>query len=259
MFYIIKQYIRFLMNSTSKYGIHSPFVFDLVTACFNKKTAKSSLLLWHNYVKDLKKNNTRIQVKDYGAGSRVFKDNTRVVSAILKNVTISKKHAALLIRLVGYFKSEKIMELGTSLGVGTLALALGNDQAVITTLEGCAETLKVAKDNLKKHVSNTIRFKEGEFSTNLQDVLEKKEYDLIYFDGNHQKEPTIAYFKQCLRAVHNETVFIFDDIYWSKEMTEAWNYIKNHPKVTLTVDIFDLGFVFFRKEQFEKEHFKIRH
>jgi hypothetical protein len=40
-------------------------------------------------------------------------------------------------------------------------------------------------------------------------------------------------------------------------MTEAWQYIKNHESVSVTVDCFHLGFVFFRKEQ-AKEHFKIR-
>ena len=258
MLYIFKQYVWFLMHSTSKHGVHSPFVFNLVTQCFNKKTSKKKMSIWLNYYTDLKNNKTLIKVTDYGAGSRVFKGNTRIVSAILKNVAISRKHAALLIRLVAYLKSKNILEFGTSLGVGTLSLALGNDKATITTLEGCSETLQIAKNHLKKQTSNTINFKEGEFSSNLSEILHVNKYDLIYFDGNHQKEPTIQYFEQCLHAVHNETVFIFDDIYWSKEMTEAWNYIKNHPKVTLTVDVFDLGFVFFRKEQYQKEHFKIR-
>lgn len=40
-------------------------------------------------------------------------------------------------------------------------------------------------------------------------------------------------------------------------MTKAWTIIKDHPKVTVTVDTFNWGLVFFRKEQL-KEHFKIR-
>ena len=80
---------------------------------------------------------------------------------------------------------------------------------------------------------------------------------MIYFDGNHQKEATLQYFNQLLKTAHNDSVFIFDDIHWSKEMTEAWETIKNHPKVTVTIDTFFWGFVFFRKEQV-KEHFIVR-
>jgi hypothetical protein len=39
-----------------------------------------------------------------------------------------------------------------------------------------------------------------------------------------------------------------DDIYWSEGMTKAWQAIKKHPDVTLSIDIFDIGIVFFRKE-----------
>jgi hypothetical protein len=49
---------------------------------------------------------------------------------------------------------------------------------------------------------------------------------------------------------------VFDDIYWSKEMTEAWQEIKQHPKVNVTIDIFEMGLVFLRTEQ-PKQHFKI--
>ena len=34
----IKSYIKFLWNSKNEHGVHSPFVFDLVTKCFYDKT-----------------------------------------------------------------------------------------------------------------------------------------------------------------------------------------------------------------------------
>jgi hypothetical protein len=40
-------------------------------------------------------------------------------------------------------------------------------------------------------------------------------------------------------------------------MTEAWQTIKAHPKVSVTIDTYQWGMVFFRKEQ-AKEHFTIR-
>jgi predicted O-methyltransferase YrrM len=258
MYYQFKKYMQFLFGSTNKHGVHSPFVFDLITHCFNKKTPQNTIKIWRNYYVELSKNNKVIKVTDYGAGSRVFKGNKRIVSDILKKVSIAKKEAALLTRIVSYFNIENILEIGTSLGLGTLALALGNKKAQISTLEGCPQTLAISKDKLQNYVTNNINFIEGEFSSTLPKVLVNKKFDLIYFDGNHQKDATIQYFEQCLQTIHNNSVFIFDDIYWSAAMTEAWEYIKNHQKVTLTIDTFHLGFVFFRKEQFQKEHFKIR-
>jgi hypothetical protein len=40
-------------------------------------------------------------------------------------------------------------------------------------------------------------------------------------------------------------------------METAWEMIKKHPKVTVTIDTFQWGLVFFRREQ-HKEHFIIR-
>ena len=81
--------------------------------------------------------------------------------------------------------------------------------------------------------------------------------DYVYIDGNHQKAPTLSYFNQCLLNSHADTVFVFDDIHWSEEMEEAWESIKAHPKVTLSLDLFYMGLVFLREEQLEKQHFNI--
>lgn len=258
MFYQLKKYLKFYLKSSSKYGVHSPFVFDLVVSCFESKTPIEKIDIVRLYKMSLRNDKSVINVTDFGAGSRVFKTNERMVSKILKSVSMSTKESNLLIKIVSYFDCKSILEIGTSLGVGTLSLALGNKKAVITTLEGCAKTLTIPKNSISKYVDNEINFVEGEFSKTLDKTLKNKKYDLIYFDGNHQKQPTIDYFEACLQSVHNDSLFIFDDIYWSKEMTEAWNYIKNHDKVSLTIDTFHLGFVFFRKEQFQKEHFVIR-
>jgi predicted O-methyltransferase YrrM len=87
--------------------------------------------------------------------------------------------------------------------------------------------------------------------------LKTENCQLIYFDGNHSKKATLDYFELLLPTICNETLWIFDDIHWSPEMEEAWEIIKKHPKVTVTIDTFQWGLVFFRSEQ-PKEHFVIR-
>ncbi|MDO5970574.1 class I SAM-dependent methyltransferase [Flavivirga aquimarina] len=254
--YQIIQYIKFLIKSTNQHGVHSPFVYKLVTKCFYNKTNYNAYKLISNYKKELLKNKTTITVTDLGAGSHMMKQKKRNISLIAKHVGTTTKRAKLIYRLVNYFNSKIALELGTSLGIATHAMALANKNTKITTIEGCPNISEFSKTNFKKHSLNNIDVKNGNFNNILNQILNIN-YDLIFFDGNHQKEATLQYFETLLQTAHNDSVFIFDDIYWSKSMTEAWEIIKQHPKVTVTIDTFFWGFVFFRKEQV-KEHFTIR-
>ena len=256
MIYKINQYIKFLFKSTNQHGVHSPFVYHLITKCFYDKTNYSAYKQIKQYKQNVLANSNTIEVTDFGAGSHVANNNTRKVSQIAKNAGTTTRRAKLLFRLTQYFKCNTILELGTSLGIATHAMSLGHPESKITTIEGCPNISKFSEDNFKNLKLSNIEIIIGNISEIIQN-LKSNTYDLIFFDGNHQKEATIHYFEILLSTAHNDTVFIFDDIYWSKEMTEAWETIIQHPKVTVSIDTFYWGFVFFRKEQL-KEHFIIR-
>jgi len=253
----IRSFITFLLASTNQHGVHSPFVYDLVTKCFNTKTNPSKMNAFNRIRKLLYSNHKKITITDYGKGSSFFKNNERKVSDIAKIAGISTKKAKLLLRIIDYFKPKNILEFGTSVGLGTSVLSIGNLEAEIITLEGCKNTAQIAKELFNTNHLNNIQLVVGDFNETLSSIIKNKHYDLIYFDGNHQKKATIDYFNQCLETTNNDSVFIFDDINWSPEMQLAWKDIKNHPKVTITINTFFWGIVFFRKEQ-EKQHFTIR-
>lgn len=258
MKHILLSYLKFLYHSKNEHGVHSPFVFNLVTKCFYDKKKYPEYSILKNYRKSLLGNYNTIEVIDFGAGSKVFKSNTRAINQIAKNAGISKKRAELLFRITNYFQPESILEVGTSLGLATSALSLGNPKAKITTLEGCENTLTVAKKQFEKFDLANIKPVQTEFASylkNQQPTTDNRQ--LIYFDGNHSRQATLKYFELLLPTITNETVWIFDDIHWSKDMEEAWESIKNHQNVTVTIDTFQWGIVFFRKEQ-PKEHFVIR-
>ncbi|WP_460577393.1 O-methyltransferase [Flavobacterium koreense] len=258
MLQIIKSYLNFLWNSKNQHGVHSPFVFDLVTKCFYDKKNYPEYQSLNEYRKFLLNSKTSIEVTDFGAGSRVFKSNTRAINQIAKNAGISPKRAELLFRIVNYFQPESILEIGTSLGLATSALSLGSINAKVITLEGCPNTLSIAKNQCQLQNLNNIEFINTKFEDYLSNCqLNTEHCQLIYFDGNHSKKATLEYFELLLPTITNDSVWIFDDIHWSKDMEDAWEIIKNHPKVTITIDTFQWGIVFFRTEQ-EKEHFVIR-
>lgn len=257
MWFKIKSYLTFLLKSTNQHGVHSPFVYALVTNCFYSKTEDSKTTTFQNIQKTLYNNPKVISITDFGKGSKVFKTNERKVADIAKIAGISTKKATLLIRVVAYFNFSNILEIGTSVGLGAATLHIGNPHSNITTLEGCKNTAKIAENLFNKFQLNNIQLIVENFKNSLPKVLKQQQYDFIYFDGNHQKEATLNYFEACLPSTHNNSIFIFDDIHWSSEMQDAWEQIKKHPKVTVTIDTYYWGIVFFRKEQ-NKQHFTIR-
>jgi predicted O-methyltransferase YrrM len=258
MLFQIKSYLKFLWNSKNEHGVHSPFVFDLLTKCFYDKKKYPEYTILKEYRNSLLQNKNSIEVTDFGAGSKVFKSNKRPISKIAQTAGISRKRAELLFRIVKYFEPESILEIGTSLGLATSALSLGNKNGKIITLEGCLETANQCQLQLQKFNFNNVDSIITEFTTYLKNSQPTTHNpQLIYFDGNHSKKATLDYFEFLLPTISNDAVWIFDDIHWSSEMEDAWVTIKKHPKVKVTIDTFQWGIVFFRYEQ-EKEHFVIR-
>ncbi|WP_111309106.1 O-methyltransferase [Confluentibacter sediminis] len=252
----IKSYIKFIFKSTNQHGVHSPFVFNLVTKCFYDKQDYEAYKQILNYKKNVLKNRTKIRVTDLDVGSQATNNTEYFISEIAKNARTTHKRAKLLYRLANYFKFENILELGTSLGIATHAISLANPNVNIITIEGCQDILEFNKNNFREHDLEKVHLIAGDFKHGIKG-LTPMTFDLIFFDVNAQKDAALDYFESLIKTIHNDSVFIFDNIYGSESMTEAWEIIKQHPKVTVTIDVFFWGFVFFRKEQV-KENFIIR-
>ncbi|MEZ4903606.1 MAG: class I SAM-dependent methyltransferase [Spirosomataceae bacterium] len=170
--------------------------------------------------------------------------------------------ARLFYRLIQHFNYHTVFDLGTSLGLTTMYLAQANPKANITTFEGCPETAKVAARNFEQWAIASPPLSITIISGNIDETLMPQvaavqKLDFVFFDANHRYEPTLRYFEQCLQKAHNDSLFIFDDIHWSAEMEAAWAAIKAHPSVTVTIDLFAVGLVFFRKQQ-PKQDFVLR-
>ncbi len=256
MLHPFRAYIKYILESKNEYSVHSPFVYDYITKGLMNK-ASIDLINIQLFKKALLKNHEQIDITDFGAGSKVFKGNKRIVSKLASKAGISRKRGELLFRTVNYFKPNTILEIGTSLGISSTYLAGASQDAQVYTLEGCPVIAGIAKNNFSDFNFNNIELVVGEFEKTLPLVLKNKKIDLVYFDGNHQKEPTTAYFKQCLQAAHEDSVFIFDDIHWTSPMENAWKFIKNHESVTISLDTYKWGMVFFKKNR-EKQHFCLR-
>ncbi len=162
-------------------------------------------------------------------------------------------------RIVQYYKPQTIVELGTSLGITSAYIASAQRNSEVITIEGSKNVALIAGENFKTLGLQNIKLIQGNFDDTLPALLmQLKKIDLAFADGNHRKIPTLNYFHLFLKKVNDESILIFDDIYWSAEMEEAWKEIQQHPSVSLTIDLFFIGLVFFKKDFKAKQYFVIR-
>lgn len=250
IFFRASKYLKYMLFSRHKkgHGIHGPFIFDLVSVVFRNKIDHDIVCKIEKIRKKLISDKRSIVVNDLGSGSLKLKTNLRKVSDIALYSPVPEKYGVLLANLAAEFGGPHLIEFGTSFGISTMYLAGACPGSIVYTMEGCPEISEIAKENFKEAGFNNIRMMTGSFDDLLPSI--KKIYGnpgLIFIDGNHRRDPVINYFCQMSEISGHQTVIIIDDIHYSKEMEEAWDIIKENEKVTMTVDIWRMGLVFFRE------------
>ena len=250
----------FTASNGKGHGIHSPFVYEFVTKILNKKNTPENVAAIEARRKSLEANTTVIEVVDRGAGSRQSEFKLRSISVIAKSALKQKKISQLLYKMGVYFNPSNILEMGTSFGITSSYLAMSMPHQTLVTMEGAPAIAQEAHATFDLLRLKNIEIVEGDFTTSLPVHLNSiSNVGMVYIDGNHRYAPTMEYFKLLLSKVNEQSILIFDDIYWSSEMEQAWDEIKKHEAVTLTIDLFYIGIVFFRKESKQKQHFTIRY
>ena len=257
---MIWKFIRYFFSAKNEHSLHSPFVFQLYTQVIQPKKLLEPLVFQaiEAIRKRLLQDNTQIEIQDYGAGSKVNNSPKRSVRQITRNAEKPVKFARLLYRLVQHFSPNTVFDLGTSLGMTTAYLAKAKPNTQLFNFEGCPQTAALAQQHFESLGCQNIQLVVGNLDETLpQQVQAIKQLDFAFFDANHRYEPTVRYFETCLTKATESSVFVFDDIHWSSEMEQAWRYIKAHPQVSITIDLFFVGLVFFRTQQ-PKQDFVLR-
>lgn len=241
------------------HGIHSPFVYDIINTVFLEKIPPPVLEIVNTARKYLRQNNDRIYINDLGTGSAYTSSAHRRISAIARRSPVSNRYGRILYNLALMNNGNDILELGTSLGISAMFLSLGAADSNIITIEGCSSLVGIARGTFESKNIGNITVKEGDFEDNLL-KLNNVSYSpsLVFVDGNHSKEPVLRYFSLLKKLMTPDSVIVFDDINYSFGMSEAWNEIKSDPQVSVSIDIFRMGLVFFRTGMV-KQDFIIRY
>lgn len=246
-------YHVFTARNTNGFGVHSPFVFKFVQFVLREK---NPFYIYNNIEYQRSKllnDDSLINITDFGTGL----SRSRKVSDIAHKSLKPKKFGKLLFRTINYYKAKNILELGTSLGITSAYLASASNDGKLTTLEGCPETARIAKETFKALEIKNVHVEVGNIDETLSNVIDRIGLlDFVFIDANHHYQPLINYFEKCISNAADNCIIVIDDIYWSVEMERAWKTIKEHEKVMSTVDLFHLGIVFVNKD-LNKKNYKI--
>ncbi len=260
-FQLAKKYIQYYLTASNGkgHGTHSPFVFDFILHVLNNKGKLQAPPSIEELREKLLRDPRPLFVKDLGAGSSKKTGQYRNVQQIAQAALKSKKYANVLYRCAKHYRPDTMVELGTSLGLTSAYLATAISSASLFTIEGSEAVVSIARENLQLLGLKNVQVTCGNFDQQLPLILQSVLcVDLAYVDGNHRYQPTMDYFHQLLKKTKSHSILVFDDIHWSQEMENAWEEIKRHPSVKYTIDIFYLGFVFFKDEFKVKQNYVIR-
>ena len=228
----------------NEHSLHSPFLYPFYTQVI-KPDSKTGFEVIEKQRKALLQDHNLIEIEDMGAGSRLGKTNQRKVSQIAKHAATPARFSRLLNRIINHFDYKNIVELGTSLGLNAAYLASAKEDVQLFTFEGSTSVANLAKQNLGELNCTNYQLIEGNIDNTLAQWIESApQIDLAYIDANHRYEPTLRYFELLLPKMASSGMIVLDDIHWSKEMNDAWEALKIHPQVSLSIDLFEAGLLF---------------
>ena len=284
--YRAKSWLRHQLTAwnTGGEGVHSPYLFEWVRMVMMDKNGYYKWEEIEACREAMLRDERELEFVDYGSAIRSrsleFRDARRVCD-IARRSLAKRKYAQMLARLVGWlgashslengsgtaygleYRGLTIVELGTSLGVTTAYLAAMDSRNRVVTFEGCEAVADVAKENWKALNINNIECRVGEITVDsLQLAVDSMQLavdgwrgiDVAFVDANHAYVSTCEYFDVLARKVHEKSVIVVDDIHHSEEMERAWKMICADERVTSTIDLYQMGLVFFDKHYWRRNY-----
>ncbi len=192
---------------------------------------------------------------DYGAGNpgsgRTEAQMLGGVATTLPVSTIcgsskSPFWALLLFKMIRALEPRSCLELGTCLGISAAyqatALAL-NGRGRLITIEGARDVAAIAGETMQGlGLSGFAQVRIGPFHESLAPALEAaRPVDFLFNDGHHDGKALLRYFQLAFPYMAEESIVVFDDIAWSRDMRAAWREIGRDKRVAVTIDLGVIG------------------
>ena len=222
---MIVSYLKYLLQRKSKYKIHSPFVYEFMTKVLNDSGSNRDydLMLRVSHLIDGKKFATRSR----------------------------RKQGRFLYRLVRYLEPETVLSFGCVSALNTSALALGNLQTKVY-LEQSSDFLETL------NAMGVVNVNLIHPDVDKEEMLERFNTGFVLYGIDDFGEDTWDNLEDGMAQADEDTVLVFEGIHRSRRTEAAWEAIKEGEGVSLTMDLYDMGLVFFR-EGIEKQDFVLKY
>ncbi len=256
--YRLRTYLSHLLRARTAYRVHSPFVYTFYQEVLRSPQPAIAKEI-ETFRQTLSQDQTPISYEDLGAGS-YRQPGTRVNSTVGQLAHRAARRArvgSFLYHVCRFYQPQQLLELGTHLGFSALYQISAVPEATCYTIEGIPQLADLAR----QHLANwgyTPHILQGSFDQVLKAApLSSYRPDYVLIDGNHRYEATIRYAKSLIPRMPDGAILVFDDLYWSPGMTQAWQEICQWQDVTVSIDLYWIGICFLRRPQ-AKEHFVFR-
>ena len=234
------------------FGVHSPFVFSLITKVIEEKCSYYS---FHDIELIRKQLLFRDEPITYPDRKHNGKIRRRTIGEVVRREAIKPKHGALLFRLTNYFKPQNILQLGPAMGLSTLYLTSYTSGLNCTALENVPEFVPIAQISFEKAARNPIDLRVGNYKELLPRALEDMgKVDLVFLNTTYEQQNNLWLFIECLKHVHDDTILVFEGIKTSHRMRNFWKKVCAHPAVTVTIDLYSMGIVFFNPKLHKRNY-----
>lgn len=245
--YQAQAFLKYWLLAVNEHALHPPFVYSLYTQTIKPDLPEDIFGTIEKFRKQLLQSRETIHFTELGAGSSMSSQKERPIRQLAQHSLSSARFSRLFYRLIVQQEANTILELGTSLGINTLYLSAAAPRGQVYTLEGCPQTALFAERLFDEWQHRNIYLRQGNIDDTLPGLLEKlPSIDAAYLDANHTYEASMRYFSLLLPNIHAHSFLVIDDIYWSADMQRAWKEMREHPQVSLSLDLFDAGILFFQ-------------
>lgn len=250
--------MRYWYNSVSRHSVHSPFVYNLINDVFRSKDTNNAVAQIEELKNYILLYNQLIEDYNLESQKNIQQSNSKLPISFPIITTSNKKHYDLLFRLVQHFKPKTILELDSQQGINTLMMSIANPEAWIHTFQEDEFRAKMASEALKRMQATNIQQYSGLFEQEIDKITKQTpQFDFIVLNNTHNSNVTYSKFEALLPLIHHDTIIVMHAIHSSKEMEEIWNKITDHTQVTVSIDLFVTGILFFKRE-LSKQKFIIR-
>lgn len=232
------------------HGIHSPYLFRLVTEVIEDKKQYPGYRIIR-----FQKSMITARVKELNHQKEITYNSAPLQSLIgkkklFKNIELGYRYGKLMLRLVKEFKPTSVHYYGPTFGLNLLYLALADENITVNSFIADPPLNQFCEESIKSIPITNVRFQPS--ASKDPGIQEFVFINLFFLPGETRNK-----IQQKLKLIGDNDVMIIRGIHRSAEMENIWQEVIKEKKVKVSLDLYEIGILLFRKK-LQKQHFILR-